>query len=42
MPGKKVLVADDDFGIADVMLDLWMSGVDDNVVFKEIKGNDNF
>ena len=42
MPGKKVLVADDDFGIAGVMLDLWMSGVDGNVVCKEIKGNDNF
>ncbi|KAA9041160.1 hypothetical protein FW778_03740 [Ginsengibacter hankyongi] len=39
---KKVLVADDDFGIADVMLDLCMSGVDANVVCKELKVNDNF
>jgi len=74
MPGKKVLVADDDFGIVDVMrivledegfevittmngknilkyceqrpdvifLDLWMSGVDGNVICKEIKASGNF
>ncbi|MGH2647272.1 MAG: response regulator [Ginsengibacter sp.] len=74
MPAKRILVADDDPGIVDVMkivledegfdviitvngrnimklceqrpdlifLDLWMSGVDGNVICKQIKESDDF
>ena len=74
MPLKKILVADDNSGIVDVMqivlenegfevittmngknilklceqkpdlifLDVWMSGVDGNVICKQIKANDDF